>query len=99
MTTQLSIDRNRLADICRQRHIKRLLLYGSAARGDFNAESDVDLLVEFEEGHTPGFAFFTIQRELSERFGRPADLNAAQSLSKHFRETALSEAQLIFSIE
>ena len=39
---------------CRQRPIRRLLLFGSALREDFSPESDIDLLVEYRAGRRPG---------------------------------------------
>jgi hypothetical protein len=58
------MDRERIADFCRKHHIRRLALFGSMLRDDFRADSDVDVLVEFEEGHVPGFAFIDLQDEL-----------------------------------
>jgi hypothetical protein len=46
-------------------------------RDDFTPESDVDVLVEFAPGHTPGLALFAMQRELSALLGRNVDLNTA----------------------
>jgi len=62
----IDIDRERLAELCRRHHIRRLALFGSVLRPDFRSDSDVDVLVEFAPGHTPGFAFFSIQEELSD---------------------------------
>jgi predicted nucleotidyltransferase len=45
----------------------------------------VDVLVEFEPGHVPGLAFFTMQEELSHILGRKVDLNTPQFLSQYFR--------------
>ncbi len=92
----LAIDRRRLGDFCRQRHIRRLALFGSALRDDFGPESDVDVLVEFEPGRTPGLAFFGIQDELSEFLGRRVDLNTPNSLSPHFRDQVLREAKELY---
>jgi len=52
------------------------------------------VLVEFEEGHTPGLAFFTMQRELSDLLGRSVDLNTPMFLSSEFRERVLHEAEV-----
>ena len=60
---------------------------------DFGPESDVDVLVEFEDGHAPGLAFFAMQAELSKIFGRTVDLNTPQFLSRHFRNDVLAEAE------
>ena len=54
-------------------------------RDDFSPQSDVDVLVEFEPGHVPGFAFFSLEEELSDILGPRVDLNTAGFLSKYFR--------------
>ena len=56
------------------------------------SDSDLDVLVEFEPGHTPGLAFFGMEQELSELLGRKVDLNTAQFLSPYFRDKVLAEA-------
>lgn len=66
-----------LADICRRFRVARLEVFGSAVRGDFDAQrSDLDFVVEF--GEVPAterfHAFFALQRALTELFGRPVDL-------------------------
>lgn len=55
--------------------IRKLSLLGSALRDDFSAASDLDVLVAFEPGHTLGLAFFGMQDELSQLFGRNIEPN------------------------
>jgi predicted nucleotidyltransferase len=83
-----------IASFCRRHHIRRLSLFGSILRDNFRPESDVDVLVEFEPGHTPGLAFFSMQDELGKLLGRQVDLHTAASLSKYFRDQVLSEAEV-----
>ncbi len=65
----------RLVDFCRQRHIRKLSLFGSVLTSEFRPDSDIDVLVEFEPGHIPGFGFIEIQEELSTLLsGRRVDL-------------------------
>jgi hypothetical protein len=85
-----------IAEFCRKHHIRRLALFGSILRDDFTPESDIDVLVEFEPGARTGFAFFGMQRELSEILGRNVDLNTPAELSKYFRDEILSEAQVLY---
>ena len=85
-----------VAQICRRHHVRRLAVFGSARRGELRPESDLDLLVGFEEGHTPGFAFFRLQRELSQALGRTVDLNTPAFLSPRFREQVEAEAEVVF---
>jgi predicted nucleotidyltransferase len=93
MPPHIAINRSDLADFCRRHHIRRLALFGSVLRDDFRPESDVDVLVEFEPGHVPGFAFFDLQEELGGLLRRKVDLHTPASLSRYFRERVVSEAQ------
>jgi predicted nucleotidyltransferase len=93
MAPRIAVDRQRIADFCRRHHVRRLALFGSVLREDFCAESDVDVLVEFEPGHVPGFAFFDLQEELTGILGRRVDLHTPGSLSRYFRDQVVSEAQ------
>lgn len=96
--TQARIDlpQEALAEICRRYRVRRLALFGSVLRDDFGPESDVDLLVEFEPGATPGLAFFTLEVELTKALGRQADLNTAAFLSSRFRAEVLAEALPVY---
>src|SRR5271167_1487569 len=91
---RIRIDRERLADFCRDNHIRKLSLFGSVLRDDFRPESDIDVLVEFEPGCTPGLAFFAMQDELSSILGRKVDLNTPGFLSKYLRDEVLKEAEV-----
>ncbi|HZF04398.1 MAG TPA: nucleotidyltransferase domain-containing protein [Patescibacteria group bacterium] len=90
---RIEVPHDRIVDFCRRHHIRRLALFGSVLRDDFTPDSDVDVLVEFEEGKTPGFAYFTMQEELSDILGRRADLKTPNELSKYFRDEVLAEAE------
>jgi len=94
---QISVNRNKIADFCRRNHIRRLAFFGSVLRDDFSPNSDVDVLVEFEPGHTPGLSFFRMEEELSQILGRKVDLNTPQSLSRYFRQSVLDEAEVQYS--
>jgi predicted nucleotidyltransferase len=86
-------DRRRIAEFCQRHHVRRLALFGSVLRDDFTPSSDVDVLVEFEPGHVPGLAFFSMENELSGIVGRKVDLNTPGFLSRHFRDRVLAEAE------
>lgn len=96
-TQQLQLQSDQLAVFCRRHHIRKLSLFGSVLRDDFRPDSDVDVLVEFEPGHVPGFAFITMQDELSALLGRKVDLNTPNFLSRYFREQVLSEAKVLYA--
>ena len=92
----ITLDKRALADFCKKRHVRKLSLFGSAVRADFKPASDLDLLVEFDKGHTPGLAFFSLADDLSAFFGRKVDLNTPQSLSPYFRDQAISESEILY---
>ncbi|NIA20969.1 MAG: nucleotidyltransferase [Anaerolineaceae bacterium] len=94
MKANLNPDKARIAEFCRKNHIRRLSLFGSVLSDDFGVDSDVDVLVEFEEGHVPGLAFFAMEEELSRLIGRKVDLNTPQFLSPYFRNRVLAEAEV-----
>jgi len=89
---QILFPREKIAEFCRRHHIKKLAIFGSVLRADFRGDSDIDVLVEFEPGQTPGLAFFAMQDELSEILGRKVDLNTPQCLSRYFRDKVLQVA-------
>jgi len=92
--SRISIDRDEIADFCRRHHIRRLSIFGSVLRDDFGPESDVDVLVEFDPGHTPGLAFFSMEEELSRIMGRKVDLNTPGFLSPYLRDRIERESEV-----
>lgn len=94
MNKNLTIPKDKIADFCKRHHIQRLCVFGSALRDDFAPDSDVDVLVEFESGHVPGFAFFDLEDEISELIGRKVDLNTPNFLSRYFRDEVLKQTEV-----
>jgi predicted nucleotidyltransferase len=93
---RIEVPNERIADLCRRHHIRRLAFFGSVLRDDFSPHSDVDVLVEFEPGATPGFAMFDIEQDLSRLLGRRVDLRTPNELSKYFRDEVLAEAEEVY---
>jgi uncharacterized protein len=89
-------DALRIADFCRRHHITRLCLFGSVLREDFRPDSDIDVLVVFEPGETPGWDFFGMQDELSSIIGRQVDLNTPNFLSRYFPDEVVAGALPIY---
>ncbi len=88
-----------LAALCRRRHIRRLALFGSTLKGVSRPDSDVDLLVEFEEGREPGLLGLSgIEAELSALLGgRRADLRTKADLSRYFRDEVERTAEVQYA--
>ena len=96
MNTRMDIPKDKIAEFCRRNRIRRLALFGSVLRDDFGPGSDVDVLVEFEPGHTPGFAFFGMEEDLSQLLGRKVDLNTPGFLSPYFRQKVLDDLEVLY---
>lgn len=80
-------ERARIAELCRRFGVRRLDLFGSAARGDFKeSRSDVDFLVEFvNDGEGPGLdAYFGLKSGLETLLGRPVDLVMPDAVTNPF---------------
>jgi len=87
-----------LEAICRRYRIRRLSLFGSTLRRTNRSDSDVDLLVEFEPGATPGLLTMAqIEIDLSGLLGgRRVDLRTAGDLSRYFRDEVVRAAEAQF---
>jgi len=89
----IEIPKEKIAEFCHRHRIRKLSLFGSVLRDDFGPESDVDMLVEFEEGHVPGLIKLSgMEIELSGIIGRKADLRTPEDLSRYFRDEVVESA-------
>jgi predicted nucleotidyltransferase len=95
MAIAIDRDRRRIGEFCRAHHIRKLALFGSVPRPDFRAESDIDVLVEFEPGYVPGLAFFPMEEELGQILGRKVDLNTPGFVGLYLRSDVLAQAHVI----
>ena len=98
---RIDVSRKSLASFCRKNRINKLALFGSVLREDFGPDSDVDVLVEFDPGHVPGFfSLCCMEQELGQLFdGRNVDLRTPEDLSRYFREDVLKSAQVQYVAE
>jgi len=95
-TLPFAVDRDRLALLATRYGVRRFSVFGSALREDFGPESDVDVLVEFEPGRTPGLAFVTLAEELSALLGRRrVDLVTEKSIHPLLRDEVLRTAVVL----
>lgn len=95
----LNLEDSVLSQFCAQHRIKRLSLFGSRLTGNARADSDVDLLVEFEPGQEPGLlGLAEMERELSSLLGgRRIDLRTPSDLSPYFRDEVLRSARVQYA--
>ena len=77
---------------------RKLSFFGSLLRDEFNHESDLDILVEFDPHHIPGLIKLAgMEIELAELLGRKVDMRTAQDLSHYFREEILNSAKVQYA--
>jgi predicted nucleotidyltransferase len=93
VTIPVEMPRETIAAFCARNHIRKLSLFGSILTPRFGAESDIDMLVEFEPDRGPGMlGLVRMERELSEMVGRKVDLRTPRDLSRHFRDEVVASA-------
>lgn len=99
MNRNVIIAKDKITDFCEHHFIRRLAVFGSALREDFRPDSDIDVLVEFMPGHTPGFfGLFDMEEELSTIFGgRKIDLRTPKDLSRYFRDEVVATAEVQYA--
>ena len=96
--THIAVDKAKLAEFCRRHHIRKLSLFGSVLRDDFGAHSDVDVLVEFAPGRTPGLAIVDVEEELSSLLGgRRVDVVNPKYLNRRLKSRVLAEAEVQYA--
>lgn len=101
-TIRIELPRERIAEFCRRWEITELALFGSVLRDDFRPDSDVDVLVTFAPGtRTTLFDLVDIRDELSELFGRPADVQSRRGVERghnaHRKRSILDSATVLYA--
>lgn len=93
---ELPVDQ--IAALCRRYYVKELRVFGSAARKDMRPDSDIDLLVEFEEGRRVGLLHYSrLMVDLSALLGRPVDLVQSEALRPRIRSAVEREAVKVYA--
>jgi uncharacterized protein len=96
MIDQIRLHREELWALCRRFHVRRLDLFGSAARGDFDPEhSDVDFIVEFDRDMRlhPFDAYFGLKEELEALFGRKVDLVELSAVRNPYLKASIERSR------
>jgi predicted nucleotidyltransferase len=93
-----NMPKDKIAEFCRRNHIRKLALFGSAIRDDFTPTSDVDVLVEFDSTHVPGFITLAgMEIELGKILGHKVDMRTAEDLSPYFRKEVVRSAEIQYA--
>jgi hypothetical protein len=96
---QIAVPKAQLEEFCQRNHIRKLSLFGSVLRSDFRSDSDVDVLVEFEPSHGPGFiGLMKMEKELSLLLGgRKVDLVTERFLNRRIQDRVLADAEIQYA--
>jgi hypothetical protein len=95
--TAIPIPFMELADFCQKHHIVRMWLFGSILRDDFRPDSDIDVLVEFDPDHVPGWEFYgEWHEELAAILSRPVDIGTPDSLRPWIRPRIMANAKVVY---
>jgi|SRR6266850_1272680 len=94
MSTVL-FDTNALIAICRENDVAKLEVFGSAARGETNDNSDVDLVVEFSKRKSL-LALVSLERKMSTALGRKVDLLTEAAISPYLREGIKNDLRVVY---
>ena len=97
MIDEIELHREKLQALCRRFHVRRLDLFGSAARGDFEpGRSDVDFLVEFDRAHPDALSlktYFGLKEALQDLLGRPVDLVEPIALKNPYLKASIERSR------
>jgi len=99
MSIQIQIETEKIKKFCQSNGIRNLSIFGSALRDDFHAESDVDILVEFQPHCTPDlFKLIRLENELSSIFGgKKMDLITEKFLNRHIQNQVLEQQETLYA--
>ncbi|HXR96601.1 MAG TPA: nucleotidyltransferase family protein [Terriglobales bacterium] len=96
--TDLEIDSNKLAELCRRYKVRELSLFGSAVRGEMRPDSDVDLLVEFQPDANVGLLEHAgLMLDLELLLNRKVDLVSKRGLKPRIRSSVMADARPIYA--
>jgi len=95
LDNRITVPQAELDAFCRVNHIRKLSFFGSVLRDDFGPASDIDVLVEFDPDHVPGyFRLSAMERELSAMLGRKVDLRTPGEISGYYLDRVLASSEV-----
>lgn len=100
MGIRIAIPKDKIAEFCRKWQVKELVIFGSAIGDDFRYDSDVDVLVVFQDNAKRNlFDHMKAEEELKEIFGRDVDLVEKKAIMNPFRRHhILSNHEVIYAV-
>jgi len=100
MTRLIESKKKELVELCKLLKVQRMNVFGSAATGEYNEDSDIDILVSFSDNLSVqeyGDNYFQLHYKLRELFNRDIDITTERTLSNPFFIESINETkQLIY---
>ncbi len=91
----LPFDTTKLIDICRKYDVTMVGIFGSTARGEATADSDIDILVRFAKPKSL-LTLVALERQLATALGQPVDLVTESALHPYLRDHILRDLQVVY---
>jgi hypothetical protein len=97
LKSSIDLPLEQIAEICRRYHVREMAVFGSAVKQGLRADSDIDLLVEFEPAVTVSyFDLFAMESELASLLGRKVEATTRRGLKPWIRPLVERDAQTIY---
>ncbi len=93
--SKLPFDVNKLVEVCRQNDVSQISVFGSAARGEADEQSDIDLVVRFSK-RISLLRMVALERQFSDALGRKVDLLTEAAISPYLREGIKRDLRVIY---
>ena len=94
-TAALPFDSRKLIEICRKNDVAMLGVFGSIARGEATAQSDIDLLVRFSKAKSL-LTLVRLERQISTALGKKVDLLTEAAISPYIRDQVKRDLKVIY---
>ncbi len=76
-------------------YVHEIGIFGSFIRSEQSKQSDIDILVEFEDGHKDFFNYMRLKYYLEDIFGKKVDLVMKKAIKPELKKRILSEAEYV----
>ena len=92
---ELDFDTTKLIDMCSNYDVTMIGIFGSMARGEATAQSDIDVLVRFSKRKSL-LTIVKLEREVSTALGRNVELLTEAAISPYLRDRIKQELKVIY---
>ena len=95
----LTAYKKEINELCANHKVKSLYAFGSVLTSNFNANSDIDLIVDFKDVDVKDYAdnYFDLKFSLQDIFKRPVDLLEEQAIKNpYFKQVVNQNKELVY---